>query len=941
MTNFKTAVRRFASFTLALMLVATMAIGVSAKSFSDVGENDYAEQIDILSDIGIIVGTSQTEFSPSAGVTREQMALLLFRTMLGRNNAGAVNTTAFTDLYDTTYSGAISWANAAGHIIGQTATTFGPTGGITLQDAMTMIVRALGQSNAAMDRGYPWTYIDAAVKLGLDDGLNNVSYTKSLTRAETAVLIYNALTAEYLIPRTGTTVISTTVIENVFGYDIEDCLVVATNKYAIENYSNVIKNGYITVQKTVGSMTISFEQLGLQGTPENWLGKNVKLIFKTDAKTNLVSVLGASYTGSSKNLSTVEVAVDGIIIDGIKYDAVDAKSGSLATNKNELYVYIYDNDGSLTKLTTNTAVAAALKFFNIELIKDHSGADTADRAIIKPWTFGQLTVTGGLINIAGNLTEVQLTGGYTNTVKAKTGDYVLYYFNTLNKSLEIAEILTATQSAVVTRLTVTTATIGAVEYKLTYAPVNSLTIGQNASVIAKNGFILAVVGTPVVTAESKYLIATSTATPVYIDGYVRFAFTANINGVSKNIVTDQAVITIDGVYRYSVDASGVYTLYAANNALFTLNDDTSLIQDNLDAMTVSMASAPYYTLGSVKFVTDSDTVIIVKKAGVYSVKTGVYTGDITINAGASFTAVFNNNIGTVKTLAYLFITDGQLARTDVTQTFVMILAANGTEYVNNSVYYIYTALNINNGKISTYKSVYSNLAINSIYATDVAGNVLDIAANLLISGTINGYTASTVTIGGATYRLTSGTSVIKLNADNTATVVTLASLLNTPVTFYAVSGDMILVISPLNTPNTITGVITAGGPADYATTPAVITKNYTNKTVNDLKNISMDIKVLNGVNEPAYFVMTANNGTGNVYITCWFDTFDTVLGATNHVVWGVDCYDVIMVGSGYAATGTNYPIADFYTQFGGYAVTKVEVKMSGLTQTIQVSNFAG
>lgn len=800
MSNFKTAIRRFASFVLALMLIASMAAGVSAKSYSDVGSINYAGQIDILSDIGIVVGTSQTEFSPDAGVTREQMALLLFRTMLGRNNAGAVNTTAFTDLYDTTYSGAISWANAAGHIIGTTATTFNPTGGITLQDAMTMIVRALGQSNSAMDRGYPWTYIDAAVKLGLDDGLNNISYTKSLTRAETAVLIYNALTADYLIPRTSTTFRRTTIIENVFGYSIEDCLIVATNKYAVENYDNVVKNGYITVEKADGSsMTISFDQLGLEGKPENWLGKNVKLIFKTDVKTNLVSVLGASYTGEAKNLSTVEIAADGIIIDGVKYDAVAAKSDSLATNKNELYVYIYDDDGKLDKLTANTAVAAALRFFNIELIKDNSGADTADRAIIKPWTFGQLTVTGGLMNIAGNLTEAQLTGGYINTVNAKSGDYVLYYFNTLNKSLEISEILTAARSAAVTRLTATTATIGAVEYKLTYAPVNSLTIGQNASVIAKNGYILAVVGASVVTTESRYLTATSIATPVYIDGYVRFAFTADVDGVSKNIITSQPAVTADGVYRYTVDANGVYTLYAAGTALFTQNGDITSVYNNLNAMTVSMASAPCYTVGNVKFVTDSDTVIIVKNNGVYSVKTGAYNGDITINAGASVTAVFNNNFGDVKTLAFLFITSGSLARTDITQTNVKILAANGSEYINNTVYYVYTALNISNGQISIYKSVYSNLVTGSVYATDVAGNVLDIAANLLTSGIINGYTASTVTIGGTTCRLTANTSVIRVNADNTVTALAVASLINTSVTFYAVNGDMILIIAPVIT----------------------------------------------------------------------------------------------------------------------------------------------
>lgn len=799
MTNFKTAIRRLASFALALMLIAGMAVSVSAKSYNDISGSRYAEQIDMLTDIGVIVGTSENEFSPDVSVTREQMALLLFRTMLGRDNSGTVNNTAFTDLYDPTYSGAISWANAAGYIIGTSATTFEPTGGITLQDAMTMIVRALGQSNSTMDRGYPWTYIDAAIKLGLDENLDHVSYTKTLTRAETAALIYNALTAQYLIPKTtnnGTYLVATTIIENVFGYEVEDCLIVATNKYAIENYENVVKTGYVTVLKENGTMTVNFTELGLEGTAENWLGKNVKLVYDVDAKTKLVSVFGASFTGESKTVNAVEIKDDGIVIDGVKYEVVSQKSGSLATNKNELFVYIYGNDKQLVKLADNAAVASALRFFNLELIKDYAGSATADRAIVKPLTFGQLTVNGGLINIAGNHTETQLTGGYINAVNAKSGDYVMYYFNDSNKSLEITEILTPAPSAVVTRLTSTTATVGSVEYKLAYAPVNALNIGQSASVVAKDGYILAVVGTPVVTLQSKYLVATSAATPVYIDGYVRYAFTANVNGVSKNIVTSQNTVNVDNVYRYTVDANGIYALYAANSAYFTQNDDISIIHTYANARVISMGSAPCYTVGNVKFVTDNNTVIIVKNNGIYSVKTGIYTGDISVNAGAFTTTVFNNNVGDVETLAFLFISDGSLARTDITQTYVKILAANGSEYVNNTVYYVYTALNIANGQVSSFKSVYNNLAIGSVYATDVTGNVINLSANLIGSGTVTGYTASTITVDGNNYRLLTNTAVIKVNADFTTTALTVSSVVNTAVSFYAVNGDMILVIAP-------------------------------------------------------------------------------------------------------------------------------------------------
>nr|MBQ4318341.1 S-layer homology domain-containing protein [Clostridia bacterium] len=271
MSNLKAFIKKLISMALAALMITGTGVGIMAKSYDDVKtEHEYREQIDILSDIGVIVGTSDKEFSPDEKVTREQMAMLLFRLMLGRSNAGTTNSTDFTDLYDETYHGAISWANAAGYIIGTSDSTFEPTGGITLQDAMTMAVRALGQSNANMDKGYPWTYIDAALKLGLDTGLGELDYEATLTRSQTAALLYNALTAEYLISKTasnGQTIVTpTTIIEYVFGYELDNGIISATNTHSIDENDLVIKTGYVTVDVEGGrTMTVKFEDLGLDG----------------------------------------------------------------------------------------------------------------------------------------------------------------------------------------------------------------------------------------------------------------------------------------------------------------------------------------------------------------------------------------------------------------------------------------------------------------------------------------------------------------------------------------------------------------------------------------------------------------------------------------------------------------------------------------------------
>ena len=150
-------VNKILSPLLAAMLVAGSGTMTFAKNYDDVDSDHKAKtEISILSDIGVIKGTADGEFSPNDLVTREQMATFLFRLMLGRDDAGRVNTTGFTDLYEPYYNGAISWANAAGYLLGTSKTTFNPKGGITKQDAMTMLVRALGQDNDKMNAGYPW-----------------------------------------------------------------------------------------------------------------------------------------------------------------------------------------------------------------------------------------------------------------------------------------------------------------------------------------------------------------------------------------------------------------------------------------------------------------------------------------------------------------------------------------------------------------------------------------------------------------------------------------------------------------------------------------------------------------------------------------------------------------------------------------------------------------
>ncbi len=790
-----------------LMIVTALMTGAQAKSYDDIAPSDrYAEQIEILSDIGVIKGTSDTEFSPDEKVTREQMAMLLFRLMIGKDSAGRINSTSFTDLYDDTYHGAISWANASGYILGTSATTFEPTEGITMQDAMTMLVRALGHDTAKMNAGYPWTYIDTALKLGLDDGMEDVDYTKVLTRAEIAGLLYNAVTAEYLIPKTaanGSTFYeSTTIAERVFGYEISESVIVATNSYALEGVSSVTKEGYITVHTDDGLITVKYDELELEGDADAHLGRSYKLVYKRDDKSGLVSVIGCTELGKSVAAEKIEVDEDYeyVLIEGVKYQVVEELSDALSTNSNELLVYAHADDDTLVQITTNEDLSELTGAFDAHLIFDSKESTTASRLIIKPFEFDMLEIEDGEINIAGGIEEEELT--VINPHKAESGDYVLYYFNEGNETLEIAAVLPVSDPVKVTRLTKTTATIGGTRYTLgnemlgidaedIYA---QLGVGETVSIVVYGDQILAVeTSSTTVKAPSKYLIAESETTPVFADGKFGYVMEAVIDGKEETIMVSNRTVTPGEVYRYTVDAEGEYTLIPRTVSGGTIvsgddkfvqsgsrNDEIAFAIDEASSSTVTSGTS-YHTISagsaeslistadgasSVKFVMNDNTVIIVKIGDTFTKVTGAYTSTITINDGASVTAIFDNEVGSVETLRYMYISDGSLGSVDSASTAVKVIRHAGKELVDGTVYNLYIVLDLSTGKIETMKSRSAELAEGTNYLTGIDGLISTTAAEVA-SGIVSGYTPTTITVGGETYKLASGVKFTVLNDDET------------------------------------------------------------------------------------------------------------------------------------------------------------------------------
>ena len=793
--------------------VLTSVITASASDFTDVNPDDkYAEQIDLLSDIGVIKGTSEGEFSPNEKVTREQMALLLYRLMTGKDNAGTQNTSPFKDLYEPTYNGAISWAYACGFILGTSDTTFDPRGGITLQDALAMVTRALGQTNSSTNSGYPWSYINIANRLGLTDDLDDIDYGKTLTRAETAALLHSALTADYMITKTisGITVSeTTTVLSYVYGYESGSAIIAATGKFALPGTSVVIRDGYALViieneDGTLDEAYVKVSDLGFADDINNHLGESMRVFYRINSSTGIASLLGAASGCATKEVNsfTYDSGKTYVNIGGIKYNVVSSFSGATATNANELIVFAFDNDETLTQLETNEALIAKEGYFTLKMIYEN-GSAKAKYAILMPLTLGTLEISASSeINLADGLTKNALTGGFVNPDGAVHGDNVLYYFNSTLNRLVIAEKLLEIPNVKVTRKTSTTATIGGKTYTLGVSGTAQdaeaiyalLTVGESYNIIVYGNSVIGVSDVSEnETYASTYLIATSNTTPVVHADKVCYFMTANIGGKSTNIYTSNESVNVGSVYRYETDKDGIMTLIPASSDKFAQSSEVKVVIESASGVTITKGANVYYTLsedteGKVNFITDKDTIIVVGTPSGIIYKTGAYSSTFTVDDTAEVVAICENNSGSVKTLRYLYISSGALSSTVDETSCVMVLENKAHEYVDGTVLTAYTVYNFGTGKIETLYSSHADLADGNCYKLD-ENNRITSSEKVLQTGEVTGYAGNVVTIDGTTYKLASGAVIAGIEADAngnyTVKALSLSAIYGKTVSFIA------------------------------------------------------------------------------------------------------------------------------------------------------------
>ena len=194
--------KKFLSLVLALvMTMSLVTVSAGATDFEDDGDITYQEAVTVIAGLGIVDGYSDGTFGPDEALTRGAAAKIICNLILGPTTADALSASSapFVDVPTTnTFAGYITYCAQQGIISGYADGTFRPSGTLSGNAFMKMLLGALGyDSDREGYTGANWTVnvIKQAVGIGLDDGNDDFAGSNAVTREEACLYAFNTLQA--------------------------------------------------------------------------------------------------------------------------------------------------------------------------------------------------------------------------------------------------------------------------------------------------------------------------------------------------------------------------------------------------------------------------------------------------------------------------------------------------------------------------------------------------------------------------------------------------------------------------------------------------------------------------------------------------------------------------------------------------------------------------
>ena len=705
----------------ATMISGLMVMGSSAASYVDVTSEQNLEAIEVLKEVGIMVGDEKGNFNPEAKVTRNEMAVVMSN-LMAYNVKTYANTSPFADVPD--------WAEpyvAACYTNGITSgydkVTYGGDDSVTTGQAALMVMKALGYFQYQSDFGADWQLSTVAQgnKIDLFDDVDS-GVKEAMTRNDVAQLVLNALEAGTVeaekngqdITAGDITITSGVSYKYVtsgkdYAKAINDTL--ATNNDGSYSTGSIVELGEKLYQ---GDLTKASEEddFGRPATVWEYQAKEIGTfadkadhVFTASVTSKeLYDAVGKTATGEKYDWS---VAVNGDYVD---YDGAD-----LYANRNDNDADFYNKATKEDDVTGNGVITevfvdgtadeesvhiAVINQYAAEVLKvdeddktitlsdlDNGPAKTSDTfdtadfeeddIVVYTYAEGEIQSVYAAEKLEGEVTRVR-----SNTTAGVTGNGDNFVVNgttyKYNMTVSGAERLTsdAVSNDVVAYLDAQGYVVYIDESAVSYDYAYVLTMGTDG-----DKFDNSTVNNKSETVYARLILTDGTIVKVETD-----AKKGEIDGLRNQLVA------------YSVDKNDVYTLNVKGVAKADQADATTDVKiENGKAGFKAYAAGNSYSANSntVFIVVDSDD-----KYDDYDVT--VYTGiknvpDIDAIANKTVSAVALDNKGAVAKVVY--IEDGDISGTEQVIYAIANSGAKIQKDKENGEYYEITA--VVNGEIKT------------------------------------------------------------------------------------------------------------------------------------------------------------------------------------------------------------------------------------------------
>ena len=388
------------SIAMVVCLAPTMAFAATTGAqsnavYSDITGTNCEGAVNVLSALGVVDGFTDGTYKPEQTVTRAQMAKLVV-TALGVADYATAKVSKYTDMGAATWAiPYVEYASNLNIVNGVGNGKFNPNGLVTYEQAVTMIVRALGYTDQCkeMNGTWPAIYVQKAMALGIFEDVVNGG-ANGATRGDIAIMLFNAIDLpEVYADGDGATQYKSgsTSFTNAKGEPFK-----GTSMLAILNKGGKAEYGILSAEQADNAIVNVRDYVGAVG--KIYTNKDGDVLTIGDLKTvfltgtvnskgdEFTSVDGTKYTVNSDSFS--EIGPDGTVYKGKDADKEDITTIPQFVNGEEFTTLGKNrNSGALDNIDQNKQVTIAAKVSGKTITNIYSESEwkkSAGSADVKP-----------------------------------------------------------------------------------------------------------------------------------------------------------------------------------------------------------------------------------------------------------------------------------------------------------------------------------------------------------------------------------------------------------------------------------------------------------------------------------------------------------------------------------------------------------------------------